>query len=217
MLLSGSRFSSSSARSRRSWSVALAPCKKSKKREKEPWPRWLVQKRRRIETVISQLVECYNAKKRWARDRWHLTSRWQKELSHTAVAVYFFCQRVGLSRSFSPAKLAHRVSYAEGQRARRRTVNPDYIESLLVWNERGPSDSVRQWYVDRGFDVTPMRAGLLITGPKARFETALDVDLKDAEPPIQLPIPREVSEHVASFGIPRPRRFVRNTKFSSIH
>jgi hypothetical protein len=73
----------------------LAPYK-SKKREKEPWPRWLVQKRRRIETVFSQLVERYNAKKRWARDRWHLTSRWlRKVLSHT-VAVYF-CQRVGLS------------------------------------------------------------------------------------------------------------------------
>jgi hypothetical protein len=73
----------------------LAPYK-SKKPEKEPWPRWLVQKRRRIETVFSQLVERYNAKKRWARDRWHLTSRWlRKVLSHT-VAVYF-CQRVGLS------------------------------------------------------------------------------------------------------------------------
>jgi len=46
--------------------------------------------------VFSQLVERYNAKKRWARDRWHLTSRWlRKVLSHT-VAVYF-CQRVGLS------------------------------------------------------------------------------------------------------------------------
>jgi hypothetical protein len=52
----------------------LAPYK-PKKKEKEPWPRWLVQKRRRIERVISQLVERYNAKKVWARDRWHLTSR----------------------------------------------------------------------------------------------------------------------------------------------
>ena len=43
----------------------LAPYK-SKKREKEPWPRWLVQKRRRIETVFSQLVERYRAKKVWA-------------------------------------------------------------------------------------------------------------------------------------------------------
>jgi hypothetical protein len=61
----------------------LAPCK-SKKREKEPWPRWLTQKRRRIETVAGQLVERYRAKKVWARDRWHLTSRWlRKILSHT--------------------------------------------------------------------------------------------------------------------------------------
>jgi hypothetical protein len=69
---------------------------KSKKKEKKPWPRWLVQKRRRIETVVSQIIERYNAKKVWARDRWHLTSRWlRKVLSHT-VAVYF-CQQVGLS------------------------------------------------------------------------------------------------------------------------
>jgi hypothetical protein len=45
------------------------------KREEEPWPRWLTQKRGRIETVISELLERYNAKKVWARDRWHLTSR----------------------------------------------------------------------------------------------------------------------------------------------
>jgi Transposase DDE domain len=73
----------------------LAPCK-SKKREEKPWPRWLVQKRRRIETVISQMTERYRAKRVWARDRWHLTSRWlRKVLSHT-MAVYF-CQQVGLS------------------------------------------------------------------------------------------------------------------------
>jgi Transposase DDE domain len=64
---------------------------KSKKKEKKPWPRWLTQKRRRIETVISQLVGRYQAKRVWARDRWHLTSRWlRKALSHT-VAV-FLCQ-----------------------------------------------------------------------------------------------------------------------------
>ncbi len=73
----------------------LAPYK-SKKREEKPWPRWLVQKRRRIETVISQVTERYRAKRVWARDRWHLTSRWlRKVLSHT-MAVYF-CQQVGLS------------------------------------------------------------------------------------------------------------------------
>jgi hypothetical protein len=85
-----------SERLKKTEGLALLAPYKSKKIEKEPWPRWLVQKRRRIETVISQLVERYEAKKTWARDRWHLTSRWlRKVLSHTA-AVYF-CQQVGLS------------------------------------------------------------------------------------------------------------------------
>ncbi len=83
----------------------LAP-HKSKKGEKKPWPRWLVQKRRRIETVISQLAERFRAKKVWARDRWHLTSRWlRKVLSHTVS--FYLCQRVGLS---SPLRFAELVT-----------------------------------------------------------------------------------------------------------
>lgn len=74
----------------------LTPYKSKKREGKRCWPRWLVQKRRRIETVISQITERYRAKRVWARDRWHLSSRWlRKVLSHT-MAVYF-CQQVGLS------------------------------------------------------------------------------------------------------------------------
>ncbi len=74
----------------------MAPYKKSKEEEKKEWSRWLVQKRRRIETVISQLVQRYRAKKMWVRDRWHLTSRWlRKVLSHTFAI--FLCQEAGLS------------------------------------------------------------------------------------------------------------------------
>ncbi|HET7270352.1 MAG TPA: transposase [Rubrobacter sp.] len=74
----------------------LAPYKKSKKGEKKPWPRSLVHKRRRIETVFSQLTERYRAKRVRARDRWHLASRWlRKVLSHT-IGVYL-CQQTGLS------------------------------------------------------------------------------------------------------------------------
>ncbi len=40
-------------------------------------------------------------------------------------------------------------------------MDPDYIESLLVWKEGGASDAVREWLIDQGFHVTPMRAGLL--------------------------------------------------------
>ena len=88
----------------------------------------------------------------------------------------------------------------------RHIVDPDFIESILVLNERGSSERVQQWFIDRGFNVTPMRAGLLISGPRATFETALSVDLEDVELPVDLPIPPEVREHVSSFGIPRPRR-----------
>jgi Transposase DDE domain len=73
----------------------LAPYK-SAKREVHPWPKWLVQKRRRIETVIGQLVERFHAKRVWARDPWHVCSRWlRKVVSHT-MAV-FLCQQAGLA------------------------------------------------------------------------------------------------------------------------
>jgi len=63
--------------------------------EKVPWPRWLVQKRRRIETVLAQLVERYRSKRTWARDLWHLCSRWlRKVLSHTMAML--LCQQHGL-------------------------------------------------------------------------------------------------------------------------
>lgn len=68
---------------------------KSAKREKKPWPKWLSHKRYLIDTVFSQLTERFNAKRVWARDGWHLFSRWlRKILSHT-MAV-FFCQQLGL-------------------------------------------------------------------------------------------------------------------------
>lgn len=74
----------------------VAPKKTNKKRGEHPWPRWLINLRRRIETVASQLVERYRMKRVWARDVWHLTSRfWRKILSHTCCVV--LCQREGLS------------------------------------------------------------------------------------------------------------------------
>ena len=83
----------------------VAPQKSSEK-ERHPWPRWLVNKRRRIETVFSQFVERFDAKKVWARDRWHLTRRFlRKILSHT-VAVYF-SQQAGLS---SPLRFSELIT-----------------------------------------------------------------------------------------------------------
>ena len=73
----------------------IAPVRTNKKREVHPWPRWLTKARRRIETVISQMVERYRAKRVRARDLWHLTSRLlRKVLSHTVSVC--LCQRAGL-------------------------------------------------------------------------------------------------------------------------
>lgn len=74
----------------------LAP-NRSTKRQKYPWPRFLTRMRYRIETVFGQLVERFHAKKIWARDLWHLTSRWMRKfLSHT-LAVFFCSQHEQLS------------------------------------------------------------------------------------------------------------------------
>ena len=73
----------------------LAPFRMAKN-EPKPWPTWLKHKRYRIETVIGQLVERFQAKKVWARDAWHFWSRWLRRiLSHT-FAVYL-CQQNDLS------------------------------------------------------------------------------------------------------------------------
>lgn len=86
--------------SRRAWfqehELTLLTPFKLRGSKQEPWPYWLTNMRRRIETVIAQLVERFHAKRVWARDPWHLWSRWlRKILSHT-IAVYF-CQCLGLS------------------------------------------------------------------------------------------------------------------------
>jgi hypothetical protein len=60
------------------------------------WPPRLVQTRRRIETVLSQLAERFHAKRARARDEWHLVARWLRKLASHTLAV-LLCQRAGLA------------------------------------------------------------------------------------------------------------------------
>jgi len=79
------------------WQQGLALLAPFRVAKTEPfrWPRWLVAKRYRIETVFGQLVERFQIKRVWARDVWHLTSRWwRKILSHTLAVL--FCQQQGV-------------------------------------------------------------------------------------------------------------------------
>jgi len=60
--------------------------------QKQPWPRFLTHMRYRIDTVFGQLVERFQAKRVWARDLWHLTSRWMRKLLSHTLAVFFCAQ-----------------------------------------------------------------------------------------------------------------------------
>jgi hypothetical protein len=84
--------------------VLVTPVKSSRRRFHHPWPHWLIQTRRRVETVISQLTERFHAKKVWAHDAWHCCARWiRKLLTHTLA--FFFAQQAGLDSSLAFADL----------------------------------------------------------------------------------------------------------------
>lgn len=78
----------------------LAPFK-SAQHEQQAWPRRWKQIRYRIETVFGQLVQRYQAKRMWARDLWHLTSRWMRMLLSHTFAVFFCAQLSGSYLSFA--------------------------------------------------------------------------------------------------------------------
>lgn len=76
----------------------LAPFKSRKSESKEHKKRWsgrLTRMRRRVETVIGQLTERFNAKKVWAMDRWHAWNRWIRKVTSHTMAV-LLCRREGL-------------------------------------------------------------------------------------------------------------------------
>ena len=57
------------------------------------WPRWLVNMRRRVETVLAQLVERYRVKRVWARDLRHLVARCARKLLSHTLAVVLCCEQ----------------------------------------------------------------------------------------------------------------------------
>lgn len=59
------------------------------------WSGRLTRMRRRVETVIGQLVGRFNAKKVWAMDRWHVWSRWMRKVTSHTMAV-LLCRQENL-------------------------------------------------------------------------------------------------------------------------
>lgn len=86
-------------------------------------------------------------------------------------------------------------------------MSQDHIEAMLVWSASGPSPDVERWLADRGLEVMPMRAGLLIAGRREIFETAFGVDLEGRQYPISLPAPDAIRDAVTAISIRRPPHY----------
>jgi hypothetical protein len=71
------------------------------------WPRWLSKKHQNMESIFSELVGRYHMKVVSARDTWHFTSGFVRNiLSHTMAVV--FCRRAGkYPRRFSELLTDH--------------------------------------------------------------------------------------------------------------
>ena len=75
---------------------------------------------------------------------------------------------------------------------------------MLLWSTAGPSSMAERWLAERGLQVMPMRAGLLVTGSRETFERAFGVDLGGQELPFSLPVPDALRDAVAAISIRRP-------------
>ena len=85
-----------------------------------------------------------------------------------------------------------------------------YVEAILEWRLRGSNAATEDWLVAQGLQFVPMQGGLLVTGGRADFERAFEIDLEQAELPVHLEIPVDLGDAVASVTIP-PLRTITST------
>jgi hypothetical protein len=83
----------------------------------------------------------------------------------------------------------------------------DYVELFLKWSPNANTKFVSEWLEHHGFSVMNMKSGLLVSGTRVQIETAFSVDLENVRLPFELTVPAELSGHVASISIPKPRSY----------
>jgi hypothetical protein len=83
---------------------------------------------------------------------------------------------------------------------------PDHLELLATLRSRAEPETVR-WFTDRGFSATQLETGLLLGAPKALVEATFSVNLRDAELPLQLPLPIQDEQAITSLVVLKPRQY----------
>ena len=83
----------------------------------------------------------------------------------------------------------------------------EYVELILKWRPSVDVDYARKWLESHDFVVTPMKAGAALLGTRRQIEKTFSTSLRDAQPPIDLPIPDELRKYVESVTFPKPRSY----------
>jgi hypothetical protein len=79
-----------------------------------------------------------------------------------------------------------------------------HIEAILISKVDADRHAAQAWFAGRGFTVTPMQAGMLISGAADLFQSVFQIDLCNATLPVRLPIPHELERDVKAIEIPKP-------------
>ena len=85
----------------------------------------------------------------------------------------------------------------------------DFVQLFLKWSSAGEHPEVKAWLERNGLSSMPMKQGLLVTGNRQRIEKAFAVSLENVQGPFELPIPEDLTQHVSSIALPRPRSYHR--------
>ena len=83
----------------------------------------------------------------------------------------------------------------------------DYIELFLKWTPGADTHVVREWLKQHGLSVVKMKSGVLLSATRGQIEKAFSVSLENVQPPVELPAPVELGDHVASVTFPKPRSY----------
>jgi hypothetical protein len=78
-----------------------------------------------------------------------------------------------------------------------------FAEAIAIVPDDWRSEA-RNWFERAGFQVTSMRAGMLISGSGQLFQTVFGTDMERGDRDIALPIPEDLRNKVGSIVIRRP-------------
>lgn len=76
-----------------------------------------------------------------------------------------------------------------------------FVEAVAEMRAAAAPDDLTRWCAERGLDVLPMSAGVLLTGTRRTFEESFGKRLSDRSQAHELPLPQHLRETVRSITV----------------